>query len=351
MTLRTRGAMAAAVIGLIIGWGPAPNASGQTPSPSGVAEQLSQAITLYSDLEFDKGIELAQSLFKRPDLSQKDSVAIYAVTSMLTYGKGEQYITKSYDYLEKMAALGPCAIHLPYEFWPQQLRDRWFKLMQVKNSLTCPEETPGGVKTIAIMEFDNYSVGKYQQELGFVTKGLADFFENDFAKISGLKVVERDKIDFVLKEIEMSQAGKVEASTAVRVGKLLGAQIMIFGSLTQLDDKNAKMLVKAVKVETSEIIASVEKEGKPDYFGMQKALVAELAEKLDIVLDKKTKALLDESGTESADAAGLYSKGLYYMDQYDYKKAYEYFKLAYEKDNTFAEAKRKMDIYRPLATS
>jgi len=36
------------------------------------------------------------------------------------------------------------------------------------------------------------------------------------------------------------------------------------------------------------------------------------------------------------------------MDQYDYVKAYEYFKMAYETDKSFTEAKRKMEIYRPL---
>jgi hypothetical protein len=125
---------------------------------------------------------------------------------------------------------------------------------------------------------------------------------------------------------------------------------MVFGSISQFDSREARMLVKAVKVETSEIIATVTKEGKPDYFKMQKELVKELAEKLDITLNKETVEFIDESGTESADAAALYSQGLFYMDQYDYKKAYEFFKRAYDKDNSFTEAKRKMDIYRPLAS-
>ena len=111
-----------------------------------------------------------------------------------------------------------------------------------------------------------------------------------------------------------------------------------------------KMLVKAVKVETSEIIATVEKDGKPDYFKMEKELVKDLAAKLNITINKETAEQLDAGGTESLDAATLYSKGLYYMDKYDYKKAYDFFKLAYEKDQSFTEAKRKMDIYRPLAT-
>ncbi len=319
-------------------------------SEDAVVDQLGKALKFYSELEFEKGLEITDNLLQREDINLRDSVAIYAVKSMLVYGKGEEYIAKSYNYLEKMANLGPCAIQLPYDFWPQQLRNQWYKIVKDKNVLICPEEGDKEIKTIAIMEFDNYSVGEYQEELGFITKGLADFFESDFSKMSSLKVVERDKVDYILREIEMSAAGKIEASTAIRVGKMLGAQIMVFGNVTQLDDRNAKMLVKAVKVETSEIIASVEKEGKPNFFKMEKELVKDLVEKLDLTLSKETAELIDASGTESPDAATLYSKGLYFMDKYDYKQAYEYFKQAYDMDNTFAEAKKKMDIYRPLVS-
>jgi hypothetical protein len=44
----------------------------------------------------------------------------------------------------------------------------------------------------------------------------------------------------------------------------------------------------------------------------------------------------------------LYSLGLKYMDDYKYEKAYEHFRQAYEKDNSFVEAKKKMEIYKPL---
>lgn len=315
-----------------------------------VADKLAEAINYYSNLEFDKGLEVTNAVLKWPNLDAKDSIAVYAVMSMLNYGKGEEYITKSYAYLEKMAAIGPCTIHLPHEFWPEQLRRQWFNVSNEKGALTCPGDKDSKIQTIAIMEFDNYSVGKYQEELGFITKGLADFFEADFGKLSDLKVVERDKVDYILKEIELSESGKVSSATAIQVGKLLGAQIMVFGNITQLDSKTCKMLVKAVKVETSEIIATVEEDGKPDYFKMEKELVKELAAKLDMTVSKETAEEIDAGGTESLDAATLYSKGLYYMDQYDYKKAYDFFKLAYEKDESFTEAKRKMDIYRPLAT-
>ena len=313
-----------------------------------VADKLAEALNAYNDLEYDRGLEVAKELFARDNLTAHDSVAIYEVMSIITYAKGETYLEKAFTYLDKISTIGPCVMPLPHDIWPQELRDKWYKLLRAKNALTC-DQPKSDIKTIAIMKFDNHSTGEYQEELGLLSKGLADFFAYDFAKISDFKVVERDKIDYVLKEIELQQSGQVDRSTAVEVGKLLGAQYMVFGSITQLDARSTRMIVRVVSVETSEIIASVDKEGKPEYSKMEKELVAELAEKLDVQLSDETLGLLKEGGTESHDATTFYSMALEYQDQYDYKNAYEYFKKAYELDNDFLEAKRKMEIYRPLA--
>ena len=313
-----------------------------------VVDKLAEALNYYAELEFDKGIEVARELLQQDNLTAKDSVAILETLSIITYAKGEDYLKQSVEYLEKISKIGPCVTHLPQEIWPRELRDNWYKLLKQMNKLSCDQSGPTEITTIAIMEFDNHSIGEYQEKLGSLAKGLADFFEHDFSKISTLRVVERDKIDFILKEIELQQSGAVDVATAVKVGKILGAQLMVFGSITQLDDKNTRMVVRAVKVETSEIIASVDKEGKPEYSKMEKELVKELAGILDLQLSDEISKLIDQGGTGSVDATTHYSMGLEYMDRYDYKNAYEHFKKAYELDNEFVEAKRKMEIYRPL---
>ncbi len=312
-----------------------------------VAEVLSEALGFYNELEFDKGLELASGLLKRSDLTAHDSAAIYEVFSIITYAKGETYFQEALNYLDKISKIGPCVVPLPRDIWPQELRDRWYQILKAKGSLIC-DEKKSDVKTIAIMRFDNFSSGEYQEKLGLISKGLADFFAFDFARISSFKVVERDKIDFILKEIELQQSGAVDRATAVQVGKILGARYMVFGSITQLDYRQTRMVVRVVDVETSEIIAWVDKEGKPEYAKMEKEIVRELSEKLEVKLDEPTLTLLDEGGTDSDDATQLYATGLEYMDKYNYKQAYEYFKKAYEMDESFTEAKRKMEIYQPL---
>jgi len=314
---------------------------------SGVADQLAQALDYYNDLDYEKGLEVAHAVIGRDDLTAFDSIAILEVTSIITYAKGEKYMKAAFDYLDKISSIGPCVTPLPKEIWPQELRDYWYQVLKKHGTMTC-EESNADIKTIAIMPFDNYSAGEYQEKLGLISKGLADFFAYDFSKISAFKVVERDKIEFVLKEIELQQSGAVDRATAVKVGKILGAQYMVFGSITQLDSKQTRMVVRVVSVETSEIIALVDREGKPDYSKMEKELVKELADELDVTLGESTMAMIDEGGTDSWDATELYSRGLEHMDRYEYKDAYDYFKRAYEADNSFVEAKRKMDIYRPL---
>ncbi len=333
------------LVGLVLVGGLTLSAAAQ--SAPGVGEQLTLALQHYNELNFEDGITVAEGILDRDDLNRRDSVAAYEILSLLTYALGEEYMTRSLGYLEKISQVGPCVIHLPRELWPQQLRDRWYYLANQANALMCGDEGEG-VTTIAVLPFDNYSIGEYQEKLGLLSHGLAEFFAHDFRKASSLTVIERDKIDFLLQELELTKAGAVDAATAAKVGKLLGAQYMVFGSITQMDDDEAKFLVRTVDVETSEIVATAEREGKPKYLRMQKELVDDLAKQLNLALGSDFKKLLNEGTSASLDAATLYSQGLEYQRNYDYRAAYEAFKQAYELDPKFTEAKRKMDIYRPL---
>jgi curli biogenesis system outer membrane secretion channel CsgG len=319
-------------------------------APEGaITEKLAEAANLYLDGEFDSGLAITDKLLAGKGLSSGDSVAILEVKSIITYAKGQKYKREAYAYLREISKIGHCMMDFPREMWPSELRDKWYEISKSKDMLVCKNEVPPGTKTIAIMEFDNFSTGKYKESLGDLSKGLADFFQYDFSKYSGVRVVERDKLDYLLRELKLSQEGKIDPATAVRVGKMLGAQYMVFGSITQIDKKDARMVVRVVNVETSEIVTTADREGKPDFVEMEKELVKDIAGKLDLALTKEGAAAIDESAPDM-DAAKLYSLGLKYMDEYQYEKAYDYFRKAYEKDNSFTEAKRKMEIYKPLVS-
>ena len=185
------------------------------------------------------------------------------------------YKREAYGYLQSISKIGHCLVNLPREMWPSELRDKWYELSKSRDLLVCPADQGAGLKTIAIMEFDNFSIGEYKEQLGDLSKGLADFFEYDFSQVTGLKIVERDKLDYLLREVQLAEEGKLDQATAVKVGKMLGAQMMVFGSITQIDAKTARMVVRVVNVETSEIITTADTtnedgKGKPNFVEMEK---------------------------------------------------------------------------------
>lgn len=324
----------------------APTANAQESET--IAARLSEAMELYNVGSPNEGLKITQDLLVQDNLTSVDSIAVYEVMSLLTYSKGVDYLNLAEDYLKKISAIGPCLIRLPREIWPPELRYQWNALQYGTAGFICSDDGGGKTKSIAFMEFDNNSIGKYQESLGPLVKGLAELFAHYFGNISSFTVIERDKINFVLQELKLQKSGAVDRSTAVKVGKIIGARYMVFGSIMQLDDKNAITLVRVVDVETSEIIESLDKEGKPQFVKAVRELVEELSGKLDVQLTDEIKQLIKAEGTDSDDAATLYSRGLAHADRYEYESAYDYFKQAYEMDSGFADAKRKMDLYLPL---
>jgi tetratricopeptide (TPR) repeat protein len=320
-----------------------------------ISEVLAKARGLYSWGSFDEGITLANGLFKRPNLIPQDSIAIYEVLSILYNAKGDKFKQTALEYLEKISKIGPCLLNLPREYWPSGLRREWYAICYDTANLgpfTCSakdDTTATKIRTIAVpLPFENNSIGEFQTKLGGIGTGLAQSFLGDFSKISSLKIVERDKIDFLIKEQQLATSGMVDQSTAIKAGKILSAHLMIFGGFTQIDKNNTIMIARVVNVETSEIIAVLDQKGGSNYFEMEKELVKKICDQLDILLSEQEIKQVEMGGTESLDATAQYALGLEYEDKYDYPKAFEHFMKASEIDPDFIEAKKKVDVYRPF---
>ena len=147
-------------------------------STSSVAAKLAEALDHRIYGRFDEGISIANNLLGRPDLTAQDSVAIYEVLSIIYYSKGEDFYKKSYDYLNQISKIGPCVSKLPQDIWPKGLRKQWYSVASAKGQLVCDKGEREGIQTIAVMPFDNHSVGEFQEKLGALGAGLASFFQS-----------------------------------------------------------------------------------------------------------------------------------------------------------------------------
>src|SRR4051795_11917030 len=95
----------------------------------------------------------------------------------------------------------------------------------------------------AIWEFENNAEQTYWywDKLGPAARNIFDtaFSENKLLA-NKFSVVERDKLDLVLKEQGLAQTGAVDPATAAKVGKILGVKYIILGGIDKFDvNKNS----------------------------------------------------------------------------------------------------------------
>src|SRR5438132_226597 len=124
------------------------------------------------------------------------------------------------------------------------MRGKTFLFASLALSLAVPSRgfAQGKIR-VAIWEFENHAGAQhwYSNQLGPAARNQIDteFSENQLlsAKFS---VVERDKLNLVLKEQGLATAGAVDPTTAAKVGKLLGVQYVVMGGIDKFKVEGTK---------------------------------------------------------------------------------------------------------------
>lgn len=153
----------------------------------------------------------------------------------------------------------------------------------------------------ALVDFDSYAP---------LSKGMAEMLINEIAQNSGVRVVERDRLQPLLEEQNLQNSDRVEKETAVKLGKTLGARHMLMGSFVIDPNRNLRIDVRAVNTETSAIEYVKTVSGKADQL-LQ--LVIDLGQQINSGL--KLPALKTASATVPASKNPNQFKALMAMSQ------------------------------------
>jgi TolB-like protein len=146
---------------------------------------------------------------------------------------------------------------------------------------------------VAVLYFDNNSVGKDHADYDGVGKGLAEIFVNDLAQNPNVRVVERERIQALMTEQNLVKAGTIDPQTAIRLGRILGAQYMITGAFMSDGRGNVVLTGRTVNVETSAIGNPTRINAKgDDVLGM----IAQLSEKMSAEMKLPALRVGDASG-------------------------------------------------------
>ena len=131
--------------------------------------------------------------------------------------------------------------------------------------------------TVAVMHFNNGAIGKDNADLEPLRGGIADILISELSANQSIRVIEREQLDALIKEQNLSADNRVSKETAVRVGKLLGVHHMIFGGFVTVGRERMRLDARAVNVETGQIehVESV-RGTRDDFASMIESLAAKL---------------------------------------------------------------------------
>ena len=107
----------------------------------------------------------------------------------------------------------------------------------------------GKAAQIAIAPFVNLGPTAHEKKMGEV---VAEMLVSRLTGKPNITVIERGQLNQIMEELKLSMLGLTEGSNAEKVGKLLGAEAMIVGSVSEVGDKFA-ISARHVNVGTGQV--------------------------------------------------------------------------------------------------
>jgi TolB-like protein len=303
--------------------------------------KLAEAEKLYNSAQFDDAIEILVQLANDGTIDkeiQKDALCFLgrAYTAKGLYEDAKTAITKLLKLEPPMVVFNP-------DYEPPVFMKLYYESRKEITGTYALEREDPGMKNLAVIDFKNRSITNREQ-FDPMEKGFADLLINRLNNSTNLRVVERERIQWILDEIKLQNQYEMEG--AVRLGKQLGVQSVLMGSF-MVNENNIWLGARLVKVETSEILLAEEIKGDLDeFFDLVDQLSVKISEKINTTLNDLTPE--DQAKAPSLDAIMSYSIGLSYLEQEDYKMAYEKFNEALKYDPGYEKAKLKAQSIAPL---
>lgn len=205
-------------------------------------------------------------------------------------------------------------------------------------ALVAQDSRPG----IAVLPFMNGgSYGQTAEDYEALEVGMQQMLTTEFAMNPQLRVVDRSRIKELLTEQDLGASGRVDAATAARIGKLVGARYMVMGGFVDTYG-TMRLDIQIVNTETSEI----EKADRTTFKREDMAngvitAAAQITKGLSLpALPKEVQARREERAQKlnKTQAVSYYTKGLLYQDRGDTARAKELFSKALAEFPEYTEA-------------
>ncbi len=170
----------------------------------------------------------------------------------------------------------------------------------------------------------------------------------DLAQVPALTLLERNKMDYLLREMKLGESGLLDPASAAKAGRMLGAGSLVSGVVFNEDrgydaysnGYTGRYTIGTVvsDVEQGRVVGSQEASGwQYNYFELEKKIVHGILDTLNI---KDIPASVDRIHTKNWDAYARFTQGLKMLDEGKFAEARREFYAALTFDPEFDMAEQ-----------
>jgi hypothetical protein len=198
---------------------------------------------------------------------------------------------------------------------------------------------------VAILEPEGNSLAVDEQWLSPMIQGI---FTSNFKKYSAMTILDRQNMDKILDEQNLSLSGDFSDDDYIRIGNLTNARYILVGSITKTSNNVFLLEFSITNTESGELVASYPptmcvKSNLEDTAAIKKASEDLLAQ-MGVQLTDSGRQALYESTIFSIDAEIALSKGIAAQKNNTFVEALSYYYEAIAFDSSLAEAKGRLSV-------
>jgi hypothetical protein len=109
------------------------------------------------------------------------------------------------------------------------------------------------VPTVAILDFRGSGVGRYAADFDALGAAIPHHLGFVLARNPAIRLVDRNRIQEIIREQDLGASGRLDSATMVRVGRILGARYILDGSFIIQDNGQMAISTTTTNLETSQI--------------------------------------------------------------------------------------------------
>ena len=202
-----------------------------------------------------------------------------------------------------------------------------------------------GARTVGVVPLTVRGPDTTYASLGYA---MADLLVTDLSQSAALQLVERGRVDALLRELSLGAGGRVDTVTAPRVGRLVGARRLIVGAVRVQPSGRLEVSARVADATTGAVQGGVTAgTTTDDVLAAEKGIAFLLFQQLGVNLTPAERAAVDRRPTSNLTALLAYGRAVRAEAEGRYDAAFEEYRKALRADPGFTLAATRMSDLVP----